>query len=332
MKLTSIFQKLYVEVYISIIKYESSIKVTTHILKNNEILDKFEKTFNSKTITNEISTFVESFKAESPYYYISTLDDSKNSYALDSCKKSKVDPSKRSICIDKKFLSLTDFQDLKNIQKDFSSFGLDFIFSPFAILYNVFKDKIDTTLSIYVMISEINLSVMIFDRSKLITSTTLVLVDEASEAIKEIVEPLSLDFDLDSLDENIHLEDIDELDELDELDNLSDDIENLDEIDEIDEFDDKIDIDNKVKTKKDDIDDLNSFSKDFARFTLIQEYLHNFYNESGNDFIENIYILDCFGVSDDLKKYLEEELFLQVTQREIDLADELIKMSIEEIG
>ena len=182
------------------------------------------------------------------------------------------------------------------------------------------------------MIDEINLSVMIYDKAKLVTSATLVLVDEASEAIKEIVEPLSLDFDLDTLDENIHLDDIDELDDLDEIDNLSDDIENLDDIDDLDEFSDKDDSDENNNTQNDEIGDLSSFSKDFTRFTLIQEYLHNFYTKSGNEFIENIYLLDTFGVGSDLKRYLEDELFLHVTQTRIDLADELIKMSIEEIA
>ena len=62
-----------------------------------------------------------------------------------------------------------------------------------------------------------------------------------------------------------------------------------------------------------------------TRFLLIQSAVNKFYKDDRfkSEFVEAVYIADGVGISKDLKKYLEEEMFLSVYVRHINLAHEL---------
>ena len=78
--------------------------------------------------------------------------------------------------------------------------------------------------------------------------------------------------------------------------------------------------------------EMNGFNDDFARFEFIQKTLARFYasEHCHNRFVETVYIADAYGSGSELKRYLEEELFLGVLVRRIDLGDEVISLAISE--
>ena len=51
-----------------------------------------------------------------------------------------------------------------------------------------------------------------------------------------------------------------------------------------------------------------------------------------SEFVENIYIADSIGISSDLKKYLEEELFLNVYVRHVNLPAEVCEIAKMELS
>ncbi|MDQ7059734.1 MAG: hypothetical protein Q9M43_00815 [Sulfurimonas sp.] len=51
-----------------------------------------------------------------------------------------------------------------------------------------------------------------------------------------------------------------------------------------------------------------------------------------SEFIENVYIADAVGLSSDMKKYFEEEMFLNVYLRHIDLVNEVCALAKMEIS
>ncbi len=77
----------------------------------------------------------------------------------------------------------------------------------------------------------------------------------------------------------------------------------------------------------------DGFNEDYHRFSLIQSSISDFYKDSKYDskFIENIYIADSIGISGDLKKYLEEEMFLNVFVRRLDLPAEVCEIAKAEL-
>ncbi len=80
-------------------------------------------------------------------------------------------------------------------------------------------------------------------------------------------------------------------------------------------------------------DNKKDFDEDYQRFLLIHSSLGHYYSDEKYDsqFIESVYIADSIGVGDDLSRYLEEEMFLNVYIRKIDLGYEiaqLVKMEL----
>ena len=137
-------------------------------------------------------------------------------------------------------------------------------------------------------------------------------------------EEISLD-----IDDSIDLDDIDADDDIGSLDDFGD-IEDLDSDVDIEEFSEAKDIEEIVEEKEVSIDDFND---DYNKFIMIQNAINNFYHDEKyeSSFVESIYIADSIGVSEDLKKYLEEEMFLNVRVRKISLEEELSEMARLEI-
>jgi hypothetical protein len=113
-------------------------------------------------------------------------------------------------------------------------------------------------------------------------------------------------------------------------------IEDLDLLEEIDEFSEFQDIEEEFhEAEKPMIESGgDSNNEDYQRFSLIQASLGHFYEDKRYDgaFVENVYIADGVGVSNDLKYYLEEEMFLNVYIKHLDIPMEVCSLAKEEIG
>ncbi|MCD6172294.1 MAG: hypothetical protein J7J96_00710, partial [Sulfurimonas sp.] len=239
-------------------------------------------------------------------------------------------------CYKDKWTYYTSKNDLYGIEKVYEKIGVDFVFSPFVVLANFFKDKIDTHLAMFILIEENSISLSVFDNSELLYAEyfdTQMEIDEISVLIDEQdIEDIDLDDE-----ESINLDDIDAIDDIDELDDFGD-IADLDSIEEIEEFSESKDVEEElaevVVEENYNSDDSDDFNEDYQRFLLIQSSVNNFYKNEKykSEFIENVYIGDSVGVSRDLKKYLEEEMFLNVYIRNLHLAAEVCEIAIMELS
>lgn len=338
MILTKIIEKLYVKLYLSIVTTKSSTLVSVETLKAGMRID-FKQAEFDESQTMEFIEYVKNATTETPFNYISFLDDSMEQGALGSCQKSEtahlVDLSlARSICYDEKFMTYTPSSNINRIKEQYKEIGLDYIFSPFLLLRNFYADKISDNFGLYVLVQDKTLTLAVFSDAKLLFSdyvdTTIktfedVLSDDSLES-----EDSELDFELDDLG----LEDGINLDDIDAIDNLND-IEDLDSIEEIEEFSDIEDLEESLPEEISDehieskIDD---FSDDYERFSMIQGVLQRYYSDDRyeNNFVEHIFIADAVGVSDDLKRYLEEELFVSVIIRSVDIQSSILELAKEE--
>jgi hypothetical protein len=177
------------------------------------------------------------------------------------------------------------------------------------------------------------ISIAVFDNSELLYSDHIDM-EHGNEQEELLMDDGSLDdMELD-LDSGIDLEDIDAIDDIEGLDDFGD-IEDLDTIDEIDEFaeDEEEEEEFEEETSSSDVEDIDGFNEDYQRFSLIQSSINNFYKDAKYDskFVENIYIADTIGVSGDLKRYLEDEMFLSVFVRHLDLSAQLAETAKAEL-
>jgi len=337
MILSKIMHGLYLKIYISIVASSTKTHVSIHTLKGNKIKDTRVKVFEGEELSQNMLSFIHSFTSESPFSYISFLDYSLHQGAVPTCKveeflKSSHKDIYTTLCYDS-WSSYTSKIDLGMLEKKYSSLGLDFIFSPFCIIENFFKDKITMQATLYVLIQDENISIAVFENSKLKYAEFADIKNDKLES--ELMlgdEKAELNFDDDQM--SVNLEDIDVDDAFSDLDDLT----NIQDLDSMDEFEDFTEIKVGDKETKQDLvntkDEEHSagFNEEYKRFNAIKNALKTYYTDEKyeNNFIESVYIATACDVDNSLKNYLEEELFLKVYVRQVDISTEVFDLAKRE--
>ncbi len=339
--LAKFFEALYRKVLVNIVVKRASTVVYIELYSKKGAVDNVNAEFDTTKLDEKMLEFITSYTKESPYYYISILDMSSLQGALPTCSKNRLsyyyDLSNCEYkCYDGKWTYYTAKTELYEIEKVYKETGVDFIFSPFVVLAHFFKDKIDANLALYALVQDSFISIAVFENSQLLYAEHLDM--ETSNEVDDILLAHDMeDEELDlSMDSGIDLESVN-VDEEDgsELDDFSD-IEDLDSIEEIDEFDDSKDIEEELLESEDVLEEAEegSFNEDYQRFSLIQTSVAHFYKDERYEskFLENMYIADGVGVTNDLKKYLEEEMFLNVYIRRAEIDAEVCELAKKELG
>ena len=317
-----------------------SLDVYVEIYSKKSVIDHTSKSFQTRTLDAQVVNFINHYIQESPYYYIALLDFSKEQGAIPTCTKNRLSfyhdlSASEYKCYEGKWTYYTSKSDIYEIEKHFKEIGVDFIFSPFVLLSHFFKDKIDAKMAMYILIEEDAMSLTVFEHGELLYAEYL----DMDSAIEQEADLLSSGMGDDAVDIdselNIDLEDVDVMDDIEGIDDFGD-IEDLDSLEEIDEFDEDKDLEEELlevqEPEEQEHNDTN-FNEDYQRFSLINTSIGHFYNDTRykSEFIETVYIADGIGVSGDLKRYLEEEMFLNVYIRHINLPMELCEVTKMEL-
>lgn len=337
MILSKIMHGLYLKIYISIVASSTKTHVSIHTLKGNKIKDTRVKVFEGEELSQNMLSFIHSFRSESPFSYISFLDYSLHQGAIPTCKvdeflKSSDKDTFTTLCYDG-WSSYTSKIDLAILEKKYSSLGLDFVFSPFCVIENFFKDKIVMQATLYVLIQDESMSIAVFEDSKLkYAEFADVKNDKLESELMMGDEKAELNFDDDQM--SINLEDVDVDDGFNDLDDLT----NIQDLDSMDEFEDFTEIKVGDKETKEDLlsakdeEHSSGFNEEYKRFNAIKNALKTYYTDEKyeNNFIESVYIAAACNVENALKNYLEEELFLKVYVRHVDISTEVFDLAKRE--
>ncbi|SFV75584.1 hypothetical protein MNB_SM-3-999 [hydrothermal vent metagenome] len=341
-----LFRLLYSTVFVNIVVQKATTLVYVEESFRKKVLRSEQKEFDTIVLSEDMKLFIEDAIKESPYYYISFLDNSKGQGALPVCSKKdaifyKNIEADELLCVDNTFATYSLRDDLYDIEKIYQEVGIDFIFSPFVILYNIFKDKINGDIALFILLEEKELSLSIFQNSKLLYAKYITIdMEEENLLLEEEMESL------DELDEDFGegdtLEELDNLDDLDSLDEIGE-VEDLDSLDDLDSFDTSEDLEEELNSLETEEElassetntekSIDSFKEDYQRYIEIESAINQFYADEKyeSDFVEKVYIADSLGVSRDLKRYLEEELFLSVYIRTINITLEVCKIAKMEL-
>jgi len=338
--LSKFFESLYNKVFVNIVVKRSSTDVYIELGSKKGTLENAQKSFDTTLLNSEMLAFINTYTKESPYYYVSILDVSTEQGAIPTCTKNKLPlyydlSASEYRCYDNKWSYYTSKTDLYALEKMYSKIGLDFIFSPFSLLANFFADKINAKVAMYILVQDSFISLSVFENSELLYAEHLDMEttnESEDEMLSQSIDEEEIDL---SDDEAIDLDDVDAIDDLEDLEDFGN-IEDLDSIEEIDEFSENQDIEEKFYEAAEPELESNEtvFNEDYQRFSLIHTSISHFYNENkyASKFVENVYIADGAGVSNDLKHYLEEEMFLNVYVRHIDIGMELSNLAKMELN
>ncbi len=335
-------EAFYSKVFVNIVANKEGLDVSVEVYAKKVQVSGYEKSFSE--IDESMLDFIESYTSESPYYYISVLDSSSTQGAIPTCLKNRLsyyqDVSDCEYkCHDSKWTYYTSKTNLYDMEKKYKRVGIDFIFSPFSVLAHFFKDKLEGQTSLYLLIEDYYISVGVFADMQLLYAEHLNISDYRENEELYIVNDEQDDGLELELDDSIDLEGINAIDDMDSLDSLDDfgDIEDLDSLEDIDEFSDTQDIEEEFNQEQEEELVMNahsSSSDDYKRFFLIQNSINAFYKDDKyeSEFIDNVYVADAVGVSLDMKRYFEEEMFMNVYIRRIVLGDALLELAKEELS
>ena len=336
--LNKLLEGLYHKIFVNIVVYRSKSIVYVEESNKDEIINSIEESFDTTTLNAKMYSFIKSHIEESPFHYISILDTSSSQGATPTCNPKEMplyfdSTSSKQLCYADGWSYYSSKADLHLLKKEYSSIGVDFIFSPFVLLAKFFKDKIDKHTSMYVLIGDSFLSLAVFDHSELLFAEHLDMKNnkESDELLMDSSSMQNLEFELES---SVNLDDIDVEDDIGELNDFGD-IEDLDNFEDINEFSEIKEDEEKFIEEEDEYprNETEGFNEEYQRFSLIKSSLKHFYKDDKykSQFVESVYIADGVGVSSDLKRYLEEEIFLSVFVRRIDLCAEVCELAKAEL-
>lgn len=324
---------IYTKVFINIVIENLSAVVYIEVCSTKgSVIESVEKKFDISQDKNRMYNFIKSYKKESPFHYVSIIDQSSSQGAITTCKSSELsshygDSKIKIICYSKDLAFYTLENNINFIKQEHREIGIDFIFSPFLIVREFFKDKIESTMAMYVLVENGYLSLTIFENSKLLFAKFINaghLIDEDDISYSGQL------LDEESEDSTLDMGEID-LGEVSFAEEYAS-IENLDDSDDINEFSEEKEIKNAINISGEKLI-LNGFGEDYQRFLSIHESLNSFYKDEKYDskFVETVYIADAVGLSHELKGYLEDEMFLSVYVRKIELPMEICNIAKIEI-
>ena len=343
-------EKLFQKIFISIIPVHDGYEVMSVTVKNKKVLSKEQHHFIGDTPSNTMNRYIQNKVDSSPFFYISTL----NLYANQGAYKGCSHPSLhfrnddvvgiQTVYRNNEWTQYASLDELHRLKVHYSEVGLDFVFSPFSMIEFYFADKIKNSFALYAFGMPGFFAIAIFD-SGILEYAYYHTTDNAQQKNEEEKSLSSMDFSSPLMEEEelddrtISLDDIEDLEDLDLLDDLDSfgDIANLDELDEVSEFSEDVLTPEEIRQEKKNNAGaakhaIDGSSEEYERFAFIQKTLQRFYlsDQCANRFIETVCIADGGNGGDELKRYLEEELFLNVLVRRVNVCEGIHALALAE--
>lgn len=354
--MASFIQRFYAHVYINIILEHKYCEVYVYIEKKGVVKEQALERFETQNfeVPKEAIAYIELQERKSPFSYISILNTQLDQGAKKGCSKEHTH-DQVLLCTGSKehpWSVYAKADTLLSLQKRFKGSGVDYIFSPFLFISWFFLQTANNKAQMFIFSLETTMSVAVFQNNQLIFAKQLSIETDDAFETENLEEELSIDalddvsmdnddvmLDLD-MEIGVHASDGEHLDDLDVLDDLSvdggddlDDLDDLDNVDELESFDEHSLDDDEGSLLDESKTSLTGFTKNFKRFEQISRVIHDFYanDDIETSFIENIYIASKLDNHNDLKGYLEDELFVDVVLEVININDQFINLVRKEV-
>ncbi len=345
MALTKIFQKYFSNIFISIVQQNSEWIVSSKVVKNGVIKDKFLENFeisDNDTISPKMHKYLDKLQIDYNFAYITLFLDSMGQGAISGItaidfEKNSVDmKSVTHIPVDKNWSIYASFIDINWVKKLFKKSGLDFIYSPFMVQNFLIKNqKLKKEQTLYILNHEDSVTISVFENGNLLFGAYFQTTTDDNLSDGEE------DWENASEEEG--------LDDLIELDNMGDDgiggieeLSDLSELDDLDEDQESTDFE-ELKSQKEDLghfsdgvdsndSDLELFGRDVLIYKFLTSSIKEFYKNSlyKSSFIDTIVIHDGYEISSELVDMIENDLFMDIEMNKVDISEIVCNMSIKE--
>ena len=299
---------------------EETIEAAFGYIEKDSVSIEVRQTFEGKRREQELVEWYKEILQTYPKTYLATMLDSTNQGAISGCLKQDLEKFDinsslvHTICIEESWLAYVSLVEMKWFEKKYKSLVLDFIFSPFVMLYEKVKSNLTNTPILAVLHQKGVLYVAVFSKKDGLKFSQILTISE------------------DSLDDDmLDNEDDDDFDLAFDLDELDTDIEPISEVDTLDDFKKEISSETLDKNEESGLElleyDLNFFDR--LKSAIESFYYGDLYE---HDFLEAIFIYDINSqIGKDIVRYIEDELFMSCTLQPFDPVNCMSKLVINDL-
>ncbi|PDX40086.1 hypothetical protein [Helicobacter pylori] len=284
--------------------------LSTQILrvKNHRIKEKFFKTFETKVETKngevpiQALKIARSYSQKYPYTYFSAMSKAKEVL----CEKQAFEELKKEnypACeINQKYCVYVESKDFLKDFKRFKIQDVDFLFSPFSLIYDFVRDNLENKPLLYLLLERSRFYFLIADKKEIFLAKSVFLEEQPEEFI-EGKEEDSMGMSNEAV--NLFLSEIQE------------DIDSLEEAMGLD----------SSKDSKEKNEGAYSLIEGMTNIPLIadvlQEGLRGVYHSREIDFVEKVVVLDSCQIHQKALMHLQETLMIEVDRLDFSLVERL---------
>ncbi|MCH5322105.1 MAG: hypothetical protein J1E31_00795 [Helicobacter sp.] len=308
--------------------------VTLKYYKRGKVFKTQTKEF--KTILGELpaqaTRFLKATRNRHPFTYITTLSNTMIQGAINTDRDSefekygiKKDDIVR-IGFDNQWSAYVSRVGIAETREKMLRVGVDFIISPFVILYHLAKATFQDSCKLYVLFQRSNITMIVTKLNEgVLFGSYYVLESEIDSKLK--------------LAENSLSEDIDDIDELGVTDDIQKELSDIEKVDlDNQEDDDKLiealkedsteESQENMQEKKDNLDD---FSRVNMATKYIQSALNEFYSNAiyKSEFINEIVLFNPHDIPEETLQYIQETTLLEVKVMPCSVTEELAILGFE---
>ncbi|WQS95071.1 hypothetical protein E5D98_02605 [Helicobacter pylori] len=296
------------QVYISFNVDHNLLSAQVIRIKNDRIKEKFFKTFETKVETKsgevpiQALKIARSYSQKYPYTYFSAMSKAKEIL----CEKQAFEELKKEnypACeVNQKYCVYVESKDFLKDFKRFKIQDVDFLFSPFSLIYDFVRDSLEEKPLLYLLLERSRFYFLIADKKEIFLAKSMFLEEQPEEFIESKEE--------DSMEMN---------DEIMKafLSEIQEDIDSLEEAMGLD----------RSKDNKEKNEDAYSLIEGMTNIPLIanalQEGLRSVYHSRDIDFVEKVILLDSCQIHQKALMHLQETLMMEVSRLDFSLVERL---------
>ena len=333
-----LFRPLFATVLIGVNYNSTACHIKVVKKRGGHIVEENDKEFKilDGNLSAEVIKFIKRLKSRYAYSYVAILSKSSEQILVPGSKKNQFgsfnvnEKEYKFVKLPSAFAFILK-DDITQYQTMFKKAkGLDFLFSPFVLLFFKAKTFVGDKPKLFVLQEKENLAVLILTRKAILYGSFLPM--SAGEQVMNVRDSLPSSLTDDTLvattssQTGSTAQGLDDLNT--ELGGLEDELEDYENFD----FDsitggtsDNISGSSDSDEEGSNMDNLQDLGRSTTIINLLQAAIKDFYNNSlyDSDFIEEIVFFDCYGISPQAVDNIRSNLMIDLSLVNLDLLKEL---------
>lgn len=315
-------------------------------LKKGKIISDEFKEF--KTVSGDIpieaAKFIRRLRKNNPFTYIAAMSHSIHQGAIGTIDKEEYrrfgirSKEVHGVEIQGRWTTYIAHEGIAEARQKFAkSYGFDFLFSPFVLLYKGVKKRLDSKKRLYVLQRRSDLALGVMDKEGLYFGGFFILESEVSEGEGEKGEGAASEESVSEEATSAMSSPPPFTEALSALDNELEEIGALEELDDsviLEDFEEhEVALPSGDEPQQNEKSALDDFARAMNVARLVKDSLGEFYKNDvyASDFIDEIVILDTYGISSSALTYLKNTLLIEVKTILLDVTSLLVDLAQSEL-